>query len=239
MNEHWSGISNNPVARDSLEFVSGELRRCYRGVLPSYLEVMRQYTEGKSVLDIGVVEHCREFIDSPDWKHRIIKTLARRAVGCDILKDEVTYLRTLGLDIRLVDATSSADLGEKFETVYIGDVIEHVNDASALLRFAGRHAQTDGEIVVTTPCPFWWKTFASCIKRRPFVGNVDHVCWVTPFNAMELAHRAGLSFVGYHLVQNLGRGPLTATLHRLRRYIGLQDSEIFSWAYVYNFRTRA
>ena len=36
------------------------------------------------------------------------------------------------------------------------------------------------------------------------VVNLDHVCWVTPTQALELARRAGLALAAYHLVKPLG-----------------------------------
>lgn len=232
---HWSDFGRNPIGSAAQQFVHEKLLSCYRGRFPSYTCVMTHFTRNKTVLDIGVVEHAREMVDRPGWKHRVIRGLARRAVGCDILEPEVAYLQSQGFDIRLVDATSSQDLGERFEIVYIGDVIEHVNDASKLLVFAARHLDVDGRIVVTTPCPFWYKNLIACLTTRPFIGNVDHVDWITPFNALELAHRASISLDSYYLVQNLGHGPITRLAHRLRDSIGLRDTELLSWAYVYVF----
>jgi 2-polyprenyl-3-methyl-5-hydroxy-6-metoxy-1,4-benzoquinol methylase len=67
--------------------------------------------------------------------------LPRRGVlpWLDILAPLVEELRGRGFNVRCVDATSDADLGERFEIVFAGDVIEHVDNAVALLRFAGRH----------------------------------------------------------------------------------------------------
>ena len=53
-----------------------------------------------------------------------------------------------GFDFRHVDATSDVDLGDRFDRVFIGDVIEHVNDPVALLNFAKRHLQPNGRILV-------------------------------------------------------------------------------------------
>lgn len=233
--QHWSEVDQDPNGVAAVRLVRDYLRDTYRGRVPDFLSVINRYTPGKSVLDIGVVAHTRDFIDRPDWRHRIIKGLASRVVGCDIIESEVAYLQSLGFDVRPVDATSDVDLGERFEVVYIGDVIEHVNDPMKLLSFAARHLEPNGSIVVTTPCPFWWKFVLQCLKERPFIGNVDHVTWITPFDAVELAHRASLRLVGWHLVQNLGGNAGARLVHKMRDFAGLGDSELFAWAYAYIF----
>ncbi len=49
-------------------------------------------------------------------------------MGIDVLPTPVADFNAEGYDIRIVDATSEADLGERIDIVYVGDVIEHVND---------------------------------------------------------------------------------------------------------------
>ena len=234
--EHWSRLTKNPIGDAALEFVRMQLDRAYLGRLSSYEETISKYIAGKTVLDIGLVEHTRELIDREGWKHRKFRNAAKRIVGCDVLPEEVEYLQQLGYDVRLVDGTSDADIGERFETVFVGDVIEHVGDPVRLLSFGARHLDREGSIVVTTPCPFWYKNLWAALRQPPFIGNVDHVCWVTPFNAIELAHRASLKLEGYWLVQNQGHNAVTRWLHRIRASTGFGNSEVFSWAYVYVYR---
>jgi len=230
---HWSDVEKNPNGDGAVGLVREHLKRTYRGRYPGCMHAVTDYVTGRSVLDIGVVAHSREFIDSPEWKHREIKRVASRSVGCDILPDEVAYLQSLGFDVRLVDATSSTDLGERFETAYIGDVIEHVNDPIKLMQFAAKHLASNGQIVVVTPCPFWWKNLVRCLSERPLMMNVDHLDWITPFNAVEIGHRASLELVGWHLVQDLGHNRLRRFAHHIRDAVGLGHSELFSWGYVF------
>lgn len=231
----WTEISRNPISADVEAYLLENLSTAYKGRFASYRDVIEKFTKNKTVLDIGVVEHSREFIERPQWKHRIISQHAKRAVGCDILEFEVEYIRQLGFDIHLVDATSESDLGERFELVYIGDVIEHVPNAVQLMQFATRHLEEDGNIVVTTPCPFWYRNIAKLLSNKSLSPNADHICWITPANALEIGRRANLRLENYYLVQNLGHDGFSRALHRLRTAIGLGDSELFAWGYVYVF----
>ena len=99
-------------------------------------------------------------------------------------------LQQRGFDIRYCDATSEEYLGEKFDTVVLGDVIEHVNNPVDLIRFAKRHLNPGGEIIAKTPNPYYIDHVKKCAKNRDFV-SLDHLAWYTPTMALEIAERAG------------------------------------------------
>ena len=74
----------------------------------------------------------------------MIKDNAARCVGVDIISDLVEQLVKDGFDVVCEDATSDAYLGQTFDVVYIGDVIEYVSYPSRLLNFAKRHLVPGG-----------------------------------------------------------------------------------------------
>lgn len=152
---------------------------------------------GKSVLDIGICEHTLERINSPKWKHRLIKEKAARCVGVDIIEDLVRALVEKGFDVVCQDATSDTHLGETFDVVHIGDVIEHVPDPSRLLKFAARHLAPGGKILVRTPNPHNFDYQRHARRDGISVENMEHISYIVPFHALELARRTGLDFSGY------------------------------------------
>lgn len=232
--KHWSEVSKNPISEAARSLVTDVLRTKDAGPIGDLTAFWERSLKGKTLLDIGVVEHSMEFTTRPGWRHGIFAKLASRAVGVDILVDEVQQLNKLGYDVRVCDATSDADLNERFDVVYIGDVIEHVNDPVALLRFAGRHARPGGEIIVSTPSPFWWRSIQDMISKNTYIGNVDHVRWVTPVNALEIGHRAGVLLKRYYTVETEGNNVVRKYLMRaIKRLLG--RTELFTWAYVYVF----
>jgi len=153
----------------------------------------------KSVLDIGVCEHTDSYIDSPNWKHKHISEAASYCLGIDILDDLVTSLSAKGFNIRCVDALSDTDLGERFDRVICGDVIEHVDNPNRLLRFAKRHLKTGGSIFVSTPNPYSLRVIREVLTKGTFVANFDHVAWYTPSVMNEVAERAELSLRAYYV----------------------------------------
>lgn len=210
----WTRISddpNNPDARRAVRRYLAAVRRVHTDC--GLLEFVEQCVAQRSVLDIGVVSHSARYFDQPDWRHGRIARHARRCVGIDILAPLVDELRQRGFDVRCVDATSGADLGERFERVFIGDVLEHVDNTVALLRFAARHLAADGRVYASTPNPFSRKFFRRFRRDGTAIVNLDHLCWITPTQAMEIARRAGLTLSAYHLIKRFS--PARRLLKRL------------------------
>lgn len=201
----WTRISDDPNNR--------EAKAAMRALLPQLRQVhtdtdltgfVERAVAGTRILDIGVISHAARYFDEPGWRHGRIHKAASYCVGLDILEPLVQELIARGFNVRCVDATSEVDLGERFDTVFIGDVIEHVDNPSALLRFAKRHLAPDGRILAATPNPFSRKFFRQFKREGVMVVNLDHLAWFTPTQAYELARRVGLKLAAYHLVKPMG-----------------------------------
>lgn len=236
-NSHWSEIGENPIAPHVCAYVKSQLEDCYRGPILNLHEFWSSIMNDKSVLDIGIVEHSREFIERDGWRHDIFKGHASNIVGIDILDEGVEYLRQRGYNVQVCDATSDKDLGMRFECIYAGDVIEHVDNPVALVSFAHRHLEQNGSVYMSTPCPFWWNNIILAFRDSTYIGNVDHIRWVTPVHAIELAHRAGCVLSGYYTVETHGHSLLRKIVKSvITKLIG--RNELFTWAYVYEFKKK-
>lgn len=172
------------------------------------LEFIESLVAGKSVLDIGVVEHAARYFDQPGWRHGRIARIARRCLGVDILEPLVKELNARGYDVACADATSDQDLGERFDVAFVGDVLEHVNDPVRLLRFGARHLNPGGRLYATTPNPFSRKFYRRFRREGTAMVNLDHVFWITPTQALEIGRRAGLPLSAYHLVKRYTKSGL-------------------------------
>ena len=148
-----------------------------------------------------------------NWKHNFIKQVATHVVGIDILKDEINQLRVRGYEVHHIDATSDVNIGEKFERIIIGDVIEHVNNPISLLRFAARHLELGGRILCSTPNPFFVGYIINSLRDSLFIANADHISWITPTMALEIAHRAGIRLHSYWHIQGKGYTVLRTSIH--------------------------
>ena len=229
----WMRISDDPnngaAKKAVLDYLLAARRVHTDSDLNGFIDTL---VEGKSVLDIGVAAHAARYLDQPGFRHARIAKRARRCVGLDVLEPLVKELNARGFNVVCADATSDADLGERFELVFIGDVLEHVNDTIALLRFAARHLAAGGRVFATTPNPFSRKFYRRFRRDGTAIVNLDHLCWITPTQALEIARRAGVELAAYHLVKRYS--PAAAALHRLAwRFAPLE------WSFpdfVYEFR---
>lgn len=233
----WREISRNPVDPRVHRHQWLRTKGLCRPIRGRYDDFLRQELCGTRVLDIGCAEHDPSHWQRPGWLHARIAGWASRVVGIDILPDAVEALAAAGWDVRCIDATSGEDLGERFDRVMLGDVLEHVDDPVALLRFAARHLRRGGRAIVRTPNPFWWRYAARAAFHGLMVENAEHVAWFTPGNALELAERSGLRLTSYR--------PITAhrvawnPLHVALRVVSGREPEVFAHSMVYIFESHA
>lgn len=177
--------------------VHSELDAFFRSITrveeTSRREMILDFVHDKDVLDVGAAGHAQQD-NVASWEHGLIKKTARKTVAAELNKDQCDYYNARGFDFRHVDATSDVDLGDRFDCVFIGDVIEHVNDPVLLLQFAKRHLKPGGRILITTPNPFSPRFRQSRGRRgaRYVIANLEHTRWITVSNIYELALRAGL-----------------------------------------------
>jgi 2-polyprenyl-3-methyl-5-hydroxy-6-metoxy-1,4-benzoquinol methylase len=141
------------------------------GSLRDRFEVVRPFIVGGSVLDIG----CASRYGRPDWLHGLIAQHVTELVGIDINADTVKKLKAEGYDVELGDARDF-DLGRKFDVVFAGELIEHLDDVRGFLGSVKRHLKTGGRLVLTTPNAFYVGNF---VYRLGGHGSVhpEHTCW--------------------------------------------------------------
>lgn len=190
----WRKISSDPTNRKATLDLDAFFRSITSIEETTRMDMVLDFCRGQDVLDIGAGEHDVSFFSEESWEHGRIARVARRTVAAEIMPNLVEHYRAKGFDFRHVDATSDVDLGDRFDRIFIGDVIEHVNDPIALLRFAKRHLRPEGRILVTTPNPFAprFRQHRSQRGTRYVMANLEHTRWVSISNMHEIVWRAGL-----------------------------------------------
>ena len=141
------------------------------GSLEDRFDVVRPLLGSGSVLDIG----CASRYGRPDWLHGLLARDVTDLVGIDINAATVEKLQADGYDVRLTDAREF-DLGRKFDTVFAGELIEHLDDVRGFLANVRRHLDPGGRLVLTTPNAFYVGNF---VYRWGGHGQVhpEHTCW--------------------------------------------------------------
>lgn len=193
----WRALTSNPNDHDATLRMDEFLRSITRVEEVARIEMVLGFCQGREVLDIGAGEHDPMYFSEATWEHGRIRSVAKRAVAAEIDPNLCEHYNAKGFDFRCVDATSNTDLGERFERIFIGDVIEHVNDPVALLTFAKRHLRADGRILLTTPNPFAsrFRRHQRTMGTRYVMANLEHTRWVSISTMHELAWRAGVELV--------------------------------------------
>jgi 2-polyprenyl-3-methyl-5-hydroxy-6-metoxy-1,4-benzoquinol methylase len=156
----------------------------------------------KRVLDIGMGQHIIEATERERWKHAKIVKIADYTLGIDINEKLIDHIKSKGYNVRAVDATSEEDVGERFDVVFMGDVIEHVNNPDALLLFAKRHLSPGGKMLVSTPNPLYIRYIVKNVRDSMSTPNFDHTCYITPANMNELCRRSGLALTHYYITKS-------------------------------------
>lgn len=236
---HWKTINENPNAPEVRHFLRSTLDQRRKGRIENATEFLKRFVTDRSVLDVGVVQHEISQIDQPHWRHGKVRSWARRSVGVDILPEQVAELNRRGFDVRCVDATSDCDLGERFERVVLGEVIEHVDNPVALLKFARRHVAPGGLVLCTTPNPFFLTYVVEALRSGSYIPNAEHVGWITPTMALELAHRANLELEEYWHAQGNGKTLARKAIVGVLSLLKIRDREPFVPTFYYVFSPAA
>ncbi len=212
----WTATTDDPLDAGVRRQLETYVRGISKVVDRSLLGYFRDSAAGHDVLHIGCCEHAAKYMEVDGWKHRAMAETARSILGVDINAPAVDAMRKLGYEVVLADATGDTDIGRRFDRVIIGDVIEHVGDLEGLLRFADRHLTKDGELVISTPNPFFVRHVTRAWFARPMIANFEHVSWVTESNIIELVRRVGMSLKAINYpIGNSSRNRAIAMVKRI------------------------
>ena len=218
----WTKVSANPGNVEACRQVSGFLRsitRTFDGNKPAFVKAS---CTGKRMMDVGAGEHDISY-HNEEWEHAIYKAAASNIVAIEIDPILCDYYNEKGFDFRCVDATSEIDLEDRFDFVYCGDVIEHVDNPVALMRFIGRHMEIDARCVVTTPNPAFtgFRSIAKAKSDLFFISNLQHISWVVPTHMLEILRRANIGLEFEHiLVPESANNNLMHLGGKLEEYFG-------------------
>lgn len=191
----WQGLTGDPNTPEAYAYRRRVLASAHRPPVRGRVDYLKEVARGRRVLDVGVVGHCCGDQPGTDWTHGKVAAAAAYCLGVDIVADEVRKLQELGHNVRLCDITRET-LGERFDVIICGEVIEHLGHPAGLFQGALRHLLPGGRLVITTPNPYaLWRI--KHFLRGQMWENVDHVALMFPGGIAELAEREGMRLDRY------------------------------------------
>lgn len=163
------------------------------------LKELMPYIRGKKVLDIGCIGENHN-LNSPDWLHGRMETIADYCLGIDIQNDKVSELQARGYHIVYGDAQDfHMGPGPLFDTVFAGELIEHLPNPGKFLECVKEYLKPEGYLIITTPNPFsiyrWLKLFFG----NPTASS-DHKCWFDITTLTNLLKFYGFKIASYKLL---------------------------------------
>ncbi|HXX93563.1 MAG TPA: class I SAM-dependent methyltransferase [Planctomycetota bacterium] len=165
-------------------------------------ELVLGWVRGPSVLDVGCAAHVPE-PGSPYWVHGRLREKFPQVSGLDISERNIDFLRQRGFDNLFVANAETFTLPGKFDTVFSGELIEHLSNPAAFLDRAKHHLAEGGRVVLTTPYPFALLYQAYAFMKFPKTcQNPEHTCWFCPQTLTVLAERVGMRVVHWELVED-------------------------------------
>lgn len=154
---------------------------------------MRQFNPNANVLDIGFADHTCD-PKSEEWRHGKLRKRFSDCTGIDINEERVKSLRlATGMpNLVCADFTSNPKLPHrKYQAIYAGDVIEHLDSPGCLLNFIRDRLSANGIAIITTPNCFG-RHLRRVLKSGTAMDNLEHTCWISPFQMNELCRRKQL-----------------------------------------------
>jgi len=150
-----------------------------------------RHARGRSVLDVGCVQHDPANYQSKYWLHKALASEASSIVGLDLYQPGVDYLVERGFNIRHGDACNY-DLGRTFDVIAAGDIVEHLGNIDGFLSCSRRHMHAASTLVVSTPNPWYWRPMVKALLADEVSNNPEHTCWYCPRTFRQLAARHGI-----------------------------------------------
>ena len=183
--------------------------------------------EGPRVLHVGCAAHEPDPND-PTWLHGQLVKHFPDAVGVDLREDLIEQLRSLGYKNLYVANAETFDLGQEFDTIVAGDIIEHLSNPGLFLERARHHlakGSPGGKLIITTPYPFCLQAMAYAFLKYPRTCfNNEHTSWFCLRTFGELVRRSDLHIQQWDLI-----GSYSAENDSIGYRLGVAFFRYFGW----------
>ena len=160
-------------------------------------EVIEPYVSGKRVLDLGCVDHKAMKEKGEKWLHKKVRNVAGELLGVDYQQSEVDALNAMGYRVVLGNV-EQLNLGEQFDVVLAGNIIEHLSNPGMFLEAAKRHLRPDSIFILTTDNCFGLRSLRAMMTNDQIRPNEEHVLTFEEAVLRQLFERHGFKILDFY-----------------------------------------
>lgn len=198
------------------------------------IEAILAEVRGSDVLNLGCVNHSIALTEGERERWLQLQLSERfpkaNVLGLDIDQENVARMRAQGMNVEVGDAQRLNYHG-KFDTIVLGEIIEHLENPGACLEGCRRALKPGGRIVVSTPNIFCVMHMLMYFKNYDHAFNSEHVAWFCPQTLRTMVERCGLRIETFKFVDDLAPDVVSDLPYRLFAYAWLGVRWIFPERY--------
>ncbi len=170
-------------------------------------DVMKDLVTGKSVLDLGCVDHEAEKESGEEWLHRKIKSCSKDLLGVDYQIEAVQELRSKGYHVEAGNV-EALNLGRTFDVITAGNIIEHLSNPGLFLDSVRRHMDEKSLFLLTTDNCYGLRSLKAIFLRDGVVPNSEHVMTFEEEILRQFLERHGFEIIGFYYYNGPYANPL-------------------------------
>ena len=156
------------------------------------MDILLDYVTNKDVLDLGCVEHEAAIEEKKGWwLHSLIKSRARSVKGVDYDSSAVATLSEKGYNVCVANV-EKMDLGETFDVVIAGELVEHLTNHRSFFDSVKKHLKPDGIFVASVPNANSLNYFMQNLVFGHEVDAWDHAVFFTPVTVSVMLKKCGM-----------------------------------------------
>ena len=198
------------------------------------IEAILRAASGADILNVGCVNHGIALTEGEKDRWLQLKLSERfpkaNVLGLDIDKENVARMRERGMNVEVGDAQRLI-YREKFDTIILGEIIEHLENPGACLEGCRRALKPGGRIILSTPNIFCVMHMLMYFKNYDHAFNREHVTWFCPQTLRTMVERCGLRIESFKFVDDLAPDVVSDLPYRLFTYVWLGVRWIFPQRY--------